>query len=72
MHFQAKPLWPQALVAALAWDPDIMTRSGGTFIVVEVARDYGVTDVDGKIPASLRAGRRSGRRFSTSVTDCII
>ena len=39
----------------LAKDPDIMKRSGGTWIAAEVAHDYGVTDIDGKVVPSLRA-----------------
>jgi hypothetical protein len=34
-----------------------MNRSGGTFITAEVAQDYGITDVDGKVIPSLRAER---------------
>jgi len=34
-----------------------MQRTGGTYIAVELAEAYGVTDVDGKRPPSLRAQR---------------
>ena len=51
------PEFPGRVIAALAIDPDIMKRSGGTFITAEVAQDYGITDVDGKIIPSLRAER---------------
>ena len=37
----------------------VMKRSGGTFISAEVAMDYGITDVDGKVVQSLRAARGS-------------
>jgi hypothetical protein len=47
------------VIAALATDPAVMTRSGGTFITAELAREYGVTDIDGKIIPSLRAERGS-------------
>ena len=53
------PEFPGRVIAALATDPDIMKRSGGTFITAEVAGDYGITDVDGKIIPSLRAERGS-------------
>ena len=46
------------MIAALATDPDVMTRSGGTFITAELARDYGITDIDGKVIPSLRATAR--------------
>jgi NAD(P)-dependent dehydrogenase (short-subunit alcohol dehydrogenase family) len=48
---------PGRVIAALAADPAIMKRSGGTFITAEVARDYGVKDIDGKEIPSLRAER---------------
>ena len=53
------PEHPGRVIAALASDPDVMKRSGGTFITAEVAQDYGVTDIDGKIIPSLRAQRGS-------------
>jgi 3,4-dihydroxy-2-butanone 4-phosphate synthase len=49
--------FPGRVIAALAADPDVMKRSGGTFIAAELAREYGVTDVDGRVIPSLRAER---------------
>jgi NAD(P)-dependent dehydrogenase (short-subunit alcohol dehydrogenase family) len=51
--------FPGRVIAALAKDSQIMKRSGGTFIGAELAREYGVTDVDGNVPPSLRAQRGS-------------
>jgi NAD(P)-dependent dehydrogenase (short-subunit alcohol dehydrogenase family) len=51
------PEHPGRVIAALALDPDVMKRSGGTFITAEVAQDYGITDVDGKVIPSLRDKR---------------
>jgi NAD(P)-dependent dehydrogenase (short-subunit alcohol dehydrogenase family) len=51
--------FPGRVIAALASDPNIMARSGGTFITAEVAADYGITDIDGKVIPSLRAERGS-------------
>lgn len=51
------PEFPGRVIAALMNDPEIMKRSGGTFITAELARDYGVTDIDGKIVPSLRDRR---------------
>jgi NAD(P)-dependent dehydrogenase (short-subunit alcohol dehydrogenase family) len=51
--------FPGRVIAALAGDPEVMKRSGGTYIAAEIANDYGVTDVDGKVPPSLRAQRGS-------------
>lgn len=49
--------FPGRVISALVQDPDIMRRSGGTFIAAELAREYGVTDVDGRVPPSLRDTR---------------
>jgi NAD(P)-dependent dehydrogenase (short-subunit alcohol dehydrogenase family) len=51
------PEFPGRVIAALAADPDVMTRSGGSLITAEVASDYGITDVDGKVIPSLRSER---------------
>jgi NAD(P)-dependent dehydrogenase (short-subunit alcohol dehydrogenase family) len=51
------PEFPGRVIAALLADPEIMKRSGGTFITAEVAQDYGITDIDGKVIPSLRAER---------------
>ncbi|MGB8365793.1 MAG: SDR family NAD(P)-dependent oxidoreductase [Rhizomicrobium sp.] len=53
------PEFPGRVIAALATDPEITKRSGGTFITAEVAQDYGITDIDGKVIPSLRAERGS-------------
>ena len=55
----SSPEFPGRVIAALAKDPDIMKRSGATCITAELAHDYGVTDIDGKVPPSLRAQRGS-------------
>ena len=51
------PEFPGRVIAALAGDPDVMRHSGGTHITAELAREYGITDIDGKIIPSLRAER---------------
>ena len=48
---------PGRVIAALATDQDIMKRSGGTFITTEVAMDYGITDIDGRVIPSARDSR---------------
>ena len=53
----SSPEFPGRVIAALAADPQIMKRSGATWIAAELALEYGVTDVDGKVPPSLRAQR---------------
>ncbi len=49
--------FPGRIIAALAKDPQVMQRSGGTFINAELAREYGITDVDGRVIPSLREQR---------------
>ena len=44
------PHFPGRAVVALASDPEVVRRSGRAFWVAELARDYGFTDVDGRIP----------------------
>jgi NAD(P)-dependent dehydrogenase (short-subunit alcohol dehydrogenase family) len=49
--------FPGRVIAALARDPAIMQRTGGTFIAAELAQQYGITDIDGRTIPSLRAER---------------
>ncbi|MET0269713.1 MAG: SDR family NAD(P)-dependent oxidoreductase [Sphingomonas sp.] len=49
--------FPGRVIAALAADAGIMRRNGGTFISAELATEYGVTDIDGRVIPSLRAER---------------
>jgi NAD(P)-dependent dehydrogenase (short-subunit alcohol dehydrogenase family) len=52
-HFAAiseSPRFVGRAVAALAADPDVQRRNGGSFSSGELARDYGFTDVDGSRP----------------------
>jgi NAD(P)-dependent dehydrogenase (short-subunit alcohol dehydrogenase family) len=51
------PEFPGRVIAALANDPEVMQRSGGTFITAELAQDYGITDIDGRVIPSLRDKR---------------
>lgn len=51
------PQFPGLVIAAMANDPNMMRHSGGTFITAELAQEYGVTDIDGKVIPSLRATR---------------
>lgn len=53
------PEFPGRVIAALAADPEVMSRSGGTFITAELASEYGITDVDGTVVPSMRAERGS-------------
>lgn len=48
---------PGRVIAALASDPEIMKRSGGSFITAEIADDYDVVDIDGRRIESMREKR---------------
>jgi NAD(P)-dependent dehydrogenase (short-subunit alcohol dehydrogenase family) len=47
------------IAAPSAKDSKIIQRSGGPFITDELTQQYGVTDIDGRVPPSLRAQRGS-------------
>jgi NAD(P)-dependent dehydrogenase (short-subunit alcohol dehydrogenase family) len=55
----SSPEFPGRVIAALAKDPNLMAKSGGTFINAELAQAYGLTDIDGRVIPSLRAERGS-------------
>lgn len=50
---------PGRVIAAMAADPEIMKRSGATYITAELADEYGVTDIGGRRIESMRATRGS-------------
>ena len=49
--------FPGRVIAALLADPEVLTKSGGTFIAPELAAEYGIVDTDGRTIPSLRAER---------------
>lgn len=49
--------FPGRVIAALAADSAVLKHTGGTFIAAELAQEYGVRDVDGRVITSLRAER---------------
>jgi NAD(P)-dependent dehydrogenase (short-subunit alcohol dehydrogenase family) len=56
-HFAAiseSPLFVGRAVAALAGDPDVQRRNGGSFSSGGLAREYGFTDADGSQPDAWR------------------
>lgn len=53
----SSPEFPGRVIAALALDPQVQAKSGGTFINAELAAEYGVTDIDGRTIPSLRETR---------------
>lgn len=55
----SSPEFVGRVIAALACDPGLMVKTGGSWIVPELAAEYGVTDIDGRTIPSLRAERGS-------------
>lgn len=51
------PEYPGRVIAALLTDPDLLDRTGGTFITAELGDEYGIKDIDGRAIPSLRATR---------------
>ncbi|NMM85262.1 short-chain dehydrogenase [Rhodococcus sp. SRB_17] len=51
------------VITALANDPEVNTRNGHTLITAETALDYGITDANGKQPASHRSAFGGGPLF---------
>jgi hypothetical protein len=51
-HFAASetPSYSGRAVAALAADPDVLSRTGGTVSTWQLAKEYGFTDRDGSRP----------------------
>jgi NAD(P)-dependent dehydrogenase (short-subunit alcohol dehydrogenase family) len=41
------------VIAALAGDPDLMSRTGGVHVAAALAAEYGLTDIDGQTPRPL-------------------
>jgi NAD(P)-dependent dehydrogenase (short-subunit alcohol dehydrogenase family) len=53
----SSPEFPGRVIAALASDPDVLAKTGGSWITAELAALYGVTDIDGRTIPSLREER---------------
>ena len=49
------PEFTGRVIDALARDPALMDKSGKVWIGAELARDYGLTDINGRLPPSHRA-----------------
>ncbi len=54
LPYMESPDFTGRLIAAIHSDPKMMDLSGRTVIGAELARDYGLTDIDGAVPQSLR------------------
>jgi dehydrogenase/reductase SDR family protein 1 len=54
MSNSESPTFSGRAVAAIAADPAQLAKTGQPHVVAELAREYGFTDVDGTVPATLR------------------
>lgn len=61
------PQFTGRLIEALYRDPKLMDRSGNTLVGAELAREYGITDVDGRQPPSHRAMLGAPHEFSPAI-----
>jgi NAD(P)-dependent dehydrogenase (short-subunit alcohol dehydrogenase family) len=52
--------FPGRAIAALASDPNVISKSGGLFITPQLAREYGFTDIDGKQQSAFWAEHWAG------------
>jgi NAD(P)-dependent dehydrogenase (short-subunit alcohol dehydrogenase family) len=53
----SSPEFPGRVIAALAADPNVMAKTGGSWINAELATEYGVTDIDGRMIPGQREKR---------------
>jgi hypothetical protein len=65
--------FPGRAIAALATDPNVMSKSGGLFITPQLARVYGLTDIDGKQQSAFsgpNTGPELGRKLDAIALTC--
>jgi dehydrogenase/reductase SDR family member 1 len=67
ISFGETPEFNGKAIVALAADPNIMARTGGSFWTIELAREYGFTEEDGSIPPGL--GGLANRMNADEVPD---
>ena len=48
------PMLSGRAVAAIAEDPERLTKTGQALIVAELAKEYGFTEIDGSTPVSMK------------------
>lgn len=61
--------FPGRVLAALFADPERQARSGGVYYAAELARELGVSDLDGRQPPSYRAALGGPVPFSDAVVE---
>jgi len=63
------PQFTGRVIDALARDPRLPERSGRVWIGAELAREYGVTDIDGRRPPSYRSALGEPPHYSTTIVE---
>lgn len=63
------PQFTGRVIDALARDPRLLERSGGVWIGAELAREFGVTDIDGRQPPSFRAALGEPPTYSKTIVE---
>ncbi len=63
------PEFPGRVINALARDPQLMSRSGKILVGAELAREYEITDTNGKSPPSYRRSLGEPTEFSDVVVE---
>jgi NAD(P)-dependent dehydrogenase (short-subunit alcohol dehydrogenase family) len=63
------PQFTGRVIDALSRDPRLMERSGHVWIGAELARNYGVADIDGRQPPSFRASLGEPPRYSRTIVE---
>ena len=63
------PEFPGRVIAALYHDPERQSRSGSIQVVAELAKHYGITDLDGRQPPSYRRALGNPPEFSKAVVE---
>ncbi len=63
------PQFTGRVIDALSRDAQLLARSGRVWIGAELAREYGVTDVDGRQPPSFRHALGEPPRYSSTIVE---
>ncbi|MBP6465956.1 MAG: SDR family NAD(P)-dependent oxidoreductase [Steroidobacteraceae bacterium] len=63
------PQFSGRVIDSLSRDPVLMQRSGEVWIGAELAREYGVTDIDGSVPPSFRAALGDPPCYSKTIVE---
>lgn len=69
LPYMESPDFTGRIIAAIHNDPNMMELSGRTLIGAEIAKEYGILDIDGSSPASLRPVVGGPYKYSERIID---